>query len=199
MLDIAKLAKENRLKTVMVTNGYINKEPLIELIKYIDAFSVDLKSYSNDFFIKLTSSTMQPVLESIELINEYKKHLEIDYLVITNENDNEIEFEKLVKYISKKLNKEIVLHINRYYPNYLLKNLMTPEKTMISLYNIAKQYLDYVYIGNINLDIGKNTYCNRCKTLLIERNYYNIDIKNLNKNGECENCGNKVIEVGNND
>ena len=99
MVDIAELAKKEKLKTVMVTNGFINPEPLENLLPYIDAFSIDLKAFSEQFYKQHTASKLRPVLETIQLLKKHNKHLEITNLVITETNDSEKEFKEMVDWI----------------------------------------------------------------------------------------------------
>jgi len=193
MFDIAKLAHENNLKNVMVTNGFINKEPLSELINYIDAFSVDLKAFSESFYKNLTSSKLEPVKNTLKFIKEKGKHLEITNLVITELNDDEIEFEKMVKWISNELGEDTAFHISRYFPAYKLNvNQTSPEK-LSKLFEIANKHLNYVYLGNIITGEGQNTYCKNCKTQVINRQGYFTKITSLDKNGYCKKCKTKII------
>ena len=100
MKDTATLAHENSLLNVMVSNGFINKEPLEELMDVIDAFSIDLKAFTDSFYKRLTSSELKPVLDSLMLIHKHNKHLEIVNLVIPGENDDEEDFVNMLKWIS---------------------------------------------------------------------------------------------------
>ena len=146
MIDMAQLAKDNGLKNVMVSNGYINQEPLNELNKYIDAYSIDLKGFNNNFFQSYTKSQLEPVKESLINIVAAGKHLEITNLVIPTLNDDENEFEEMVKWISFSLGKDIVLHISRYYPTYQLTIKATSIEKMLKLRDIAKKYLTTDFI-----------------------------------------------------
>jgi pyruvate formate lyase activating enzyme len=147
VIEAAKLAKENNIATVCVTNGFINIDPLKELIKYIDAFNVDLKSFSEDFYKKICGGKKEPVLEAIKTIYG-KAHIEITTLLIENENDNINELESLFKWIAS-LDRGIVLHLSRYFPAYKMNNPPTKIETMIEAKKLAQKYLDNVYIGNV--------------------------------------------------
>ncbi|MDD5253544.1 MAG: AmmeMemoRadiSam system radical SAM enzyme [Candidatus Nanoarchaeia archaeon] len=150
MLDTAKLAKKNKIKNVVVSNGYINQEPLKEIIKYIDAFNIDLKSINEDFYKKICFGKLKPVLETLKTIKKYKKHLEITFLVIPTKNDNLKEVEKMCKWIKTNLGKGTPLHISRFFPCYKLNNLEpTPLETLRNIKQIAKKYLVNVHIGNV--------------------------------------------------
>jgi len=194
MLDTAKIIKSAGLKNVMVTNGFINPEPLSELHQYIDAYNVDLKAFNNDFFKKYTKSELEPVKETLKSIIKAGKHLEITNLVIPTLNDSEAEFENMCRWIAETLGKEIVLHISRYYPTYKMTIDQTSIDQMKLLFEIAKKYLDFVYLGNVLLDEGNNTFCNFCNELLISRSGYFTKIISVDKSGNCSKCGNKVLK-----
>ena len=149
MRDIAIMAKENGLKNVMVSNGYIEQKPLDELLPIIDAFNIDLKGNTNDFYKNLTKSSIAPVLNTLKTIVKSGKHLEIAYLVIPGENDDPGEFRKTIEWIKKELGDDISLHINRYFPCHKLQIPATPIESLRGLYEIAKEYLPKAYIGNV--------------------------------------------------
>ncbi len=137
MNDIALLSNEKGLKNVMVTNGYINPEPLKELFPHMHAFSVDLKAFTETFYKHLTSSSLVPVLESLKIIKSSGRHFEITNLLIPDENDNEREFRSMMKWISKELGTDTVLHISRFFPTYQLSHNATPESQLRKFYAIA--------------------------------------------------------------
>jgi len=195
MLEIAKQAQEKELKNVMVTNCFINPDPLEKLLPHIDAFSVDLKAFTNDFYKKYTFSEIEAVKKSIKTIHKKNKHLEITNLVVTDLNDKKETFEEMVKWISGETGRDTVLHISRYYPTYKLQKPPTNVETLIEFHEIAKQYLDYVYLGNVNLDSENDTICSNCGKILIKRKGYYVNVIALDKKGCCDNCGNRVVEV----
>jgi len=194
MLEIAILAHEQGLKNVMVTNGFINPEPLRELMPFIDAFSIDLKAFTNDFYKELTSAKLEPVLNSIKQIKAAGKHLEITNLVITNRNDHNDEFKEMVDWIADEIGKDAVLHISKYFPTYKMSEIATPDKTLLEFYKIASNKLDYVYLGNMRSNKGQNTYCPNCHSLVIERSGYFTDTNGLKANGKCMNCNKSIIK-----
>ncbi len=193
MLDISKLAHERSLKNVMVTNGFINPEPLQELIKYIDAFSIDLKAFTNEFYKDLTKAKLNPVLDTIKQVKASGKHLEITNLVITNRNDNKEEFNEMIDWIVDEAGKDTVLHISKYFPTYKMMEVATPDKTLLEFYDIASAKLDYVYLGNIRSPKGQNTYCPKCESLVIERTGYSTNKRGISTKGLCQNCGNIIV------
>ncbi|BDU50934.1 AmmeMemoRadiSam system radical SAM enzyme [Haliovirga abyssi] len=149
MLDLAKEVKKLGLKNVMVSNGFINKKPLSDLLEYIDAFNIDLKAFDNNFYSKITKSNIEPIKESLKLIKKSGKHLEITNLLIPTLNDNLGEFENMCKWISEELGRDTVLHITRYFSNYKMIIEPTGIELMRKCYDIAIKYLDFVYLGNV--------------------------------------------------
>jgi len=148
MFDVAVMCKSNGIKTVMVSNGQINKEPLLKLIEYMDAFNIDLKSFNPDFYRKVCGGEIETTKQTIETIVIQKKHLEVTMLVIKGYNDKEEEFEAMCKYLSG-LDKNIVLHLSRAFPDYKMEFEITPIKLINDFYDKAKQHLNLVYKGNI--------------------------------------------------
>jgi pyruvate formate lyase activating enzyme len=193
MFDVAKKAKQNKLKNVMVTNGFINQKPLNELNKYMDAYSVDLKAFDNEFFKKYTKSQLEPVKETLISIIKAGKHLEITNLIIPGLNDNLETFEQMVIWIRENLGKNIVLHISKYYPTYKLKIEPTSIETMLELNRIANRHLDHVFLGNVLLPDGNNTQCPSCNETVIRRTGYLTQKYSLKNTGECLKCGKQVL------
>jgi len=194
MLDIAKLAQKNNLKNAMVTNGFINPEPLELLIPLMDAFSVDLKAFTENFYSKLTSSSLAPVIETLKTIKKSGKLLEITNLVITENNDNESDFREMIRWIAEELGKDTVLHLSRYFPVYKMNQSATSERTLDTFYSIASSVLDFVYLGNIRTGKGQNTQCPQCHSLLIERMGYSTNITGLDTTGKCNSCGISILD-----
>lgn len=193
MYDIARMAKKEGLKNVIVSNGFISEEPLLKLMDVMDAFSIDLKSFSDDFYKKLTSSRLEPVKDTLKNIRQYDKHLEITNLVITDENDNGNQFREMVNWIAGELGRETVFHISRYYPTYRLSNPPTSIETMEKLYQIAREKLPYSYLGNVISNMGQNTFCHNCGEEVVKRTGYCTQLTQLNNDGSCKSCGNKIM------
>lgn len=187
VLDISKMAKKENLKNVLITNGYINKEPMEELLPYIDAMNIDLKSIKDKFYQSHCKGHLEPVLKTIELCVG-KAHIELTSLIIDDENASMEEIEELAKRVSQ-INKDIPLHLSKYFPNYKLQSPPTKDSTLIKARDIARKYLNYVYIGNL-YGIDNNTYCPNCNNLLVDRKYGG-KILGLDK-GSCNNCNFKI-------
>ncbi len=191
MYETAVKAKEHNLKNVVVTNGYINPEPLHELLPLINAFNVDLKAFTDDFYKKQTKSELNPVLKTIEMIAESGTHIEVTNLIIPGLNDNINDFKKLIKFMVKVFGRNGILHLSRYFPAYKSEIPATPKETLINFYNYAKRHLNFVYLGNIKAESGNNTYCPNCGNPLIIRTMLYSSIVGLYKN-KCKNCNHKI-------
>jgi len=194
MLDIAKNSKKKKLKNVMVTNGFINPEPLEELFDYIDAFNVDLKAFSEDFYHTQTLSKLAPVKDNLIRIRRKGKHLEITNLVITGQNDDSGKFREMVKWIAGELGEDTVLHISRYFPVYKMSAPPTSVETLQDFYDIAIEILHYVYMGNISSANGQNTNCPGCGKKVIDRSRYDTWVSGLDSYGKCSKCGYQVLD-----
>lgn len=187
--DTAILAHKNGLKNVVVSNGYINQEPLVALLPYIDAFNIDLKSFTNGFYKKYTKGKLSPVLETLKTIAENKTHLEITHLVIPGLNDVESEFKAMINWIVTVLGDSIPLHLSRFYPQYEIDIAPTPVKKLELFYEIAKKQLLHVYLGNVSDEKRSSTYCAKCGVELISRNRYQTQFTPFLDDIVCKNCG----------
>jgi pyruvate formate lyase activating enzyme len=192
MLDTAKRAKKSGIKNVMVSNGYINQEPLQELCKYMDGVNCDLKSFENNFYKKICAGTLSPVLDTLKILKKSKVWFEIAYLIIPTLNEDLVNIKKMCIWIKKNLGTAYPLHFTAFYPCYKLDNLpKTPSESQLKAREIAlKVGLQYVYAGNVSTAEGNNTYCPNCKKLLIERYGFSVLANNL-VNGNCS-CGHKI-------
>jgi pyruvate formate lyase activating enzyme len=193
MYDMAKLGREKGVKSVMITGGYIEKEPLAELIPVLDAIKVDLKSIREEYYRKIVNGELKPVLDRLVQMKKAGIWVEIVYLVVPTLNDTDDEFRDLAVWIKNYLGKETPVHFSRFHPQYLLKNLPpTPEETLQKAHDISRaEGLEFVYLGNVPGNPAESTYCPDCGKILIERKGYRIYKYNLNGN-ICRNC-NRVI------
>ena len=186
LYDCARLAHEQGLVNVCVTNGYISPEPLDELLPYIDAMNIDLKSIRNKFYHKQCGATLKPVQRTITTAND-RCHIEITNLIITGLNDSEEDITELVEWIAD-VDIEIPLHLSRYFPHYQFDAPPTPLETLIKAYEIATDRLAYVYLGNARIEGTSDTKCKRCGNILISRNGYSVQVSGI-INHKCSNCG----------
>lgn len=147
VFHIAKKIREIGLKNVLVTNGYIEQEPLKELLPFIDALNIDLKSYDDEYYRELCEGNIGPILETIKMSSE-KSHVEITTLIVEGENDSPEKMGSMAYWISQ-IDKNIPLHITRYFPAYKMNNPPTSLDILTELKEQADKYLKYVYLGNV--------------------------------------------------
>lgn len=192
VLDTAKLAKEEGLTNVLVTNGYINPQPLENLLPYIDAMNIDLKSISEEFYKKYCGAKLQSVLDTINIAVKRGILVELTNLLIPTLNDSESEIQQLVDWVAA-LNDAIPLHFSRYFPQYKFNLPATPVTTLEKAYSIASKKLKYVYLGNVINPEAESTYCPQCKNELIHREGYWIKITGI-KDKKCGSC-NRTVDI----
>jgi pyruvate formate lyase activating enzyme len=192
MRDTALAVKYDGLFTVMVSNGYVNSELLNEIVKFIDAFNIDLKAFNNTFYKRLTGAEIEPVKNSLKQIAKSGNHLEITTLIIPGQNDSEKEMALQSEWIAGELGKDVPLHLSRYFPRYKRDDPATPEETLAKLFETASEKLNNVYMGNTRSDMGQNTFCPACGNTVTIRSGYNTRLINLDAEGKCTGCG-KVV------
>ena len=160
--DVAKRIKEydKNISVVLVTNGYVNKEPLKKILPYIDAMNIDLKGFTNRYYNDICKAKIDPVLETIKMASE-QTHVEITTLMVSDENDSVEEIDEIAKFIAD-IDKNIPLHLSRYFPKYKMKNPPTIVENIMKAKEEASKYLNYVYVGNI-AGVDNNTYCPNCE------------------------------------
>jgi pyruvate formate lyase activating enzyme len=192
MFDVAKTGLEHGLKNIMITNGYIEKVPLNDLLPVMHAFNVDLKAFSNGFYQKVTGSSIYPVQKALEIIKSNDKHLEITNLIIPDLNDDKASFKTMIQWIASNLGKDTILHLSRYFPMHRLDKEATPPQVLIDFYEIARDQLWYVYLGNLQTNTGRHTHCHQCGNKIIQRTGYSTHMVSPLKNGRCQECGTEV-------
>ncbi|MBU3175976.1 AmmeMemoRadiSam system radical SAM enzyme [Clostridium estertheticum] len=185
----SKLLKENikDINIVLVTNGYINEEPIKKLLPYVDAMNIDLKSFNNDYYRGACGGSISPVLSTIRMASK-ECHVEVTTLLVNGENDSEFEVKEIASFIAS-VNKDIPLHLSRYFPSYKMEKPATNIDVMIEDRKIAKQYLNYVYMGNVT-NMDNSTYCPKCGHKIIEREGYHINVNICND--LCPKCRCKI-------
>jgi pyruvate formate lyase activating enzyme len=193
MFDTGLLAKKAGLLNVCHSNGFINPEPLRNLCRVMDAANVDLKGFSEEFYREICGGELHPVLEALKIYRQSKVHLEITNLVIPTKNDDMDVLKEMCLWIKKELGAETPLHFSRFYPLFKLKGLPpTPVSTLEKARSIALSAgLEYVYIGNVPGHEGENTFCPKCKKMIIKRAGYMVGEINL-KEGKCRYCGKPI-------
>ena len=194
--DTAKLARDRGIRNVLVTAGYINAEPWKRLLKYIDAVNIDLKGTTDEFYRRVCSGTLKPVQTALVLAKASGILLEVTNLVIPTLNDKPEQIRELARWVRANLSSETPLHFSGFFPRYKMRHLPpTSLKTLRMARDIAvTEGLHYVYIGNVASKTGQNTYCPRCKSLLIERAGYTI-LQNCLVDGRCPDCSKEIYGV----
>jgi pyruvate formate lyase activating enzyme len=194
MRDIATLAKKENMTTFCITNGYINAEPLNELIPLIDAFAFGLKGFDNNFYTTYLGGELEPVKKSLLLLakNQEKTWFEIVNLLVTGLNDDTTKITEMCQWIKDNIGTDVPLHFTGFEPYYLMKDIEpTPVSTLIASRKKAMELgLNYVYIGNFPGSDGGNTFCPKCGKTLIERVNFET-IKNNTDKGKCS-CGQQL-------
>lgn len=187
MVRCAELIKKQGRSNVMITNGYINGKPLDDLLPYLDAVNLDLKSFRNEFYQRLAGASLTPVLNSIRRIVKSGKHLEMTFLIIPGLNDKKGEWKDMIDWVYDTCGPDVVLHVSRYFPRYKLDTPPTPIHTIQQFMHMAMQRFHYVYPGNTP-QLESHTFCPGCGKLLIQRFLYNTTIVGLEDDGTCIHC-----------
>ncbi|RJP27249.1 MAG: AmmeMemoRadiSam system radical SAM enzyme [Actinobacteria bacterium] len=193
VLECSQAAREAGLANVLVTNGSINAEPFAQLAPFIDAMNIDVKSMDPEFYRKICSSQLEPVLATCRAAKAAGIHVEITNLVIPTLNDSDERFGELVDFVAG-LGPEVPLHFSAYFPSYKMTIEPTPLDSLLRAQEIARRKLYYVYLGNVAARDGSDTHCPQCDNLLIARRGYRTSIAGI-KDGKCDNCGRKADVV----
>jgi len=196
-IDTAIECHQLGIKTVAVTAGYISPQARGEFYEHMDAANVDLKAFTEDFYHKITSGHLQPVLDTLVYLKEKTKvWFEITNLMIHGLNDRPQETADMCQWIADHLGPDVPLHFTAFHPDYKMLDIgPTPMATLQAAREIAlSKGLHYVYTGNVHDTKGSSTYCPSCKKLLIERDWYVLGEYNL-KNNKCGFCGHTIAGI----
>ena len=189
VIDTAKEADRLKVRSLVVTGGHINPEPLRDMLKVAAAVKIDLKSFSPAFYKEYVRGELPPVLEAIRIVAASGIWLEIVYLVIPSLNDDPAEVRKMAAWIIRNAGPDVPVHFTRFQPMYLVKNLPpTPVESLEKLRRIAlEEGLRFVYVGNVPGHEGEHTVCPKCGRKVIRRDGYHIEAFDL-KDGRCPGC-----------
>jgi len=190
VVDICKVAREQGIATVMVTNGYITREAFHDIYDHVDAANVDLKAFTEEFYGRVTLTRLQPVLDMLKwLKNETDVWFELTNLLIPTLNDDPGEIRRLADWVLENVGPDVPVHFTAFHPDFKLQDKPpTPPATLRMAYRIARGAgLHFVYEGNIHGGVGK-TSCPACGAVLIRRSWHNV-IENKLRNGSCHKCG----------
>jgi len=191
-MDVADACHARGIKTVAVTAGYMHEQARRDFYAKIDAANIDLKAFTDEFYVKLTGSHLQPVLDTLRYLkHETDVWFEITTLLIPGQNDSDEEITAMCKWIRKELGNEVPLHFSAFHPDYKMTDIPpTPSATLMRAREIAmREGLLYVYTGNVHYQAGDTTFCPGCQKPLIVRDWYQINQYILTSSGHCSDCG----------
>jgi pyruvate formate lyase activating enzyme len=194
--DTAKLVRENGLRNILVTAGYINPSPWKRLLQYIDGANIDLKGITEEFYREVCSATLKPVQQALIDAVAAGIIVEVTNRVVPTLNDKPEQIRELSRWVRANLGSDIPLHFSGFYPQYKMRYL--PDTSLATL-ELARRIaieegMNFVYIGNVRSETGENTYCPGCKRLLIERKGYTI-LQNRLKDGCCPDCSRQIYGI----
>jgi pyruvate formate lyase activating enzyme len=190
-MDIADACHERGVHAVAVTAGYIHPTPRREFYAHMDAANVDLKAFTDEFYVKLCGAHLQPVLDTLEYLkHETDVWLEITTLLIPSRNDSDKELREQCRWIMQHLGPDVPLHFTAFHPDHKMNDVSaTPAATLTRARRIALDAgLNYVYTGNVHDIAGGTTCCSACGTPLIVRDWYRIEDYKVTSDGKCPNC-----------
>ena len=182
------------IKSVAVTAGYITPAARPAFFHAMDAANVDLKSFDEEFYQRITYSQLQPVLDTLTwLKNESDVWFEITNLVIPQANDSDDELRRMCDWILQHVGESVPVHFSAFHPDFRMQDRpRTPHETLLKAHAIARQQgLQFVYVGNVNDVQHQSTYCPGCQELLIERNWYQLGAYHL-RGDQCAHCDAKI-------
>jgi len=194
-MDTADACHARGIKAVAVTAGYMHDQARREFYAKMDAANVDLKGFTDEFYVKLCGAHLQPVLDTLlYLKHETDVWLEITTLLIPGQNDSDEEITALSQWIAKELGPDVPLHFSAFHPDYKMADIPpTPPATLAKARQIARAAgLHYVYTGNVHDLEGDTTNCPSCGTALIARDWYEIKQYRLTPNGHCPDCDTRI-------
>ncbi|MFZ3321672.1 MAG: AmmeMemoRadiSam system radical SAM enzyme [Usitatibacter sp.] len=191
-MDAADACHEQEILTVAVTAGYISPEPRREFYAKMDAANVDLKGFTDEFYVKLTGAKLTPVLDTLAYLrHETKVWQEITTLLIPGRNDSDEEVRAEAKWIYRELGPDVPLHFTAFHPDFKMMDLPpTPAATLKRARRIAiDEGLRYVYTGNVHDTEGGTTFCPSCSAVLVVRDWHRIEDYRITADGKCPDCG----------
>jgi len=191
-IDVAQACREQGIKSVAVTAGYMCDQPRREFYQYMDAANVDLKAFTEDFYWKVTGAHLQPVLDTLKYLkHETKVWFELTTLLIPGLNDSDKELEEMTQWVVEHLGPDVPMHFTAFHPDWKMRDIPpTPPATLTKARGIAmKNGVRYAYTGNVHDETGGSTHCHQCGARLIGRDWYDITAWNLDEHGRCKQCG----------
>ncbi len=193
MQDIAREAAAKGIRNVVISSGYIKKDPLLDLCGMVDAIKVDLKAFEESYYHDVCSSELRPVLDALILIRKQGVWLEIVYLMVPTLNDNPDKIREMARWLVANVGADVPIHFSRFFPQYRMTNLSpTPVSSLERAYEICREEgLDYVYVGNVPGHKTESTVCPKCGKVVISRRGYTIERVDI-MDGGCRFCGHSI-------
>ncbi len=196
MHDAAALAREAGIGSVMISNGYIQEKPLRQLCRHLTGVKIDFKAFSEKFYKETCAGELAPVLATLEILKDIGIWFELVILVVPTLNDSPDEIRGMSEWVVKHLGPDVPMHFTRFHPTYRITNLpKTPVSTLDRSRKIAIDAgVHYVYVGNVPMHPGENTYCHNCKNELIRRVGFRISANRI-ADGKCPKCATAIPGV----
>jgi len=188
VIDCGREAHERGLSNILVTNGFVNPDPLNEMLEVIDAMNIDIKAFFPGFYEDLCGGSLEPVLETAKIASK-RCHIEITTLLIPEHNDAPKALEEEAEWIAENLGEMTPVHLSAYFPRYKLNALPAGAALLERARDIFRMKLKYVYVGNVPCPGGNDTKCTGCGSTLIKRDGYVTEIVGLQDSGICVSCG----------
>lgn len=191
VMDVMRVDPD--LHLVLVSNGLVSKGPLLELCGVADAMNIDIKGFTDDFYMKVCGAHLDDVLRTARTVVEQKVHLELTYLVIPGYNDSEDEIRRFCVWVADELGNEVPVHFTRFHPDNQMTDVQwTPVETVLRCREIGIECgLDYVYVGNTVTEDADDTFCPECGAPVIRRLGYLVDLVCLDGD-RCGSCGHRM-------
>ena len=197
-IDVAAACRQQGIKTVAVTAGYVCAEPRQEFFAHMDAANIDLKAFTDDFYFKLTGAHLQPVLDTLlYLKHETNVWFELTTLLIPGKNDSDEELHSMTQWVVENLGPDVPMHFTAFHPDWKMRDIpATPMATLRHARQIAQQNgVRYAYTGNVHDEEGESSYCHHCGEKLIGRDWYVLSDWELDAKGACRHCGTPIPGV----
>ncbi len=193
--DTAVACREVGVRAIAVTAGYVMPQPRAELFAVMDAANVDLKAFTEQFYKRVCSASLAPVLETIEyLVHETDVWVELTTLLIPGLNDSDAELDEMTSWVVAQLGPDVPMHFTAFHPDFRMRDRPpTPPATLDRARQIARRNgVRYAYTGNVHDTDGGSTLCPGCGEVVVRRDWYSIERYRLTDTGRCETCGTAV-------
>ncbi|MDP9006501.1 MAG: AmmeMemoRadiSam system radical SAM enzyme, partial [Actinomycetota bacterium] len=197
-IDVADACHEVGVKAVAVTAGYVCSEPRAEFYEHMDAANVDLKAFTEEFYRHTCGGQLEAVKDTLRYLrHETSIWFEITNLLIPGLNDSDAELEAMTSWVVDELGPDVPMHFTAFHPDFKLTDRPpTPPATLTRARRIAAANgVRFAYTGNVHDSDGSSTYCPRCGTCVVERDWYALGGYRLSDDGACTACGRRVPGV----